>query len=70
MLSIPVIGIGAGADVDGQVLVMQDMLGITTEFKPRFLRRYADLYAVITSAVGKYVEDVKAKNFPNEDEKY
>jgi 3-methyl-2-oxobutanoate hydroxymethyltransferase len=70
MLNIPVIGIGAGPDVDGQVLVMQDMLGITNEFKPRFLRRYADLHAVITSAVGKYVEDVKAKNFPNQEEKY
>jgi len=70
MLHIPVIGIGAGPDVDGQVLVMQDMLGITQEFKPRFLRRYADLNAVITGAVGKYVEDVKAKSFPNEDEKY
>ncbi|MCE2995558.1 MAG: 3-methyl-2-oxobutanoate hydroxymethyltransferase [Cyclobacteriaceae bacterium] len=69
-LEIPVIGIGAGADVDGQVLVMQDMLGITTEFKPRFLRRYADLNSVITKAVNKYVEDVKAKDFPNEDERY
>jgi 3-methyl-2-oxobutanoate hydroxymethyltransferase len=69
-LEIPVIGIGAGADVDGQVLVMQDMLGITTEFKPRFLRRYADLNSVITKAVNKYVEDVKAKDFPNEEEKY
>lgn len=70
MLHIPVIGIGAGPEVDGQVLVMQDMLGITQEFKPRFLRRYADLHTVITDAVGKYVEDVKAKDFPNEDEKY
>ena len=70
MLTIPLIGIGAGPDVDGQVLVMQDMLGITQEFKPRFLRRYADLYAVITGAVQKYVEDVKAKSFPNEKEKY
>jgi 3-methyl-2-oxobutanoate hydroxymethyltransferase len=69
-LIIPAIGIGAGPDVDGQVLVMQDMLGITKEFKPRFLRRYADLHSVITSAVGKYVEDVKAKSFPNEEEKY
>ncbi len=70
MLTIPVIGIGAGPDVDGQVLVMQDMLGITKEFAPRFLRRYADLHTTITSAVEKYVEDVKAKTFPNEDEKY
>lgn len=69
-LEIPVIGIGAGPDVDGQVLVMQDMLGITTEFKPRFLRRYADLSTVITKAVNKYVEDVKAKDFPNQEEKY
>ncbi|MFM8914173.1 MAG: 3-methyl-2-oxobutanoate hydroxymethyltransferase [Flammeovirgaceae bacterium] len=69
-LHIPVIGIGAGPDVDGQVLVMQDMLGITQEFKPRFLRRYADLNSVITQAVGKYVDDVKAKDFPNQDEKY
>jgi len=69
-LHIPVIGIGAGPDVDGQVLVMQDMLGITHEFKPRFLRRYADLNSVITQAVGKYVDDVKAKDFPNQDEKY
>lgn len=69
-LSIPVIGIGAGPDVDGQVLVMQDMLGITQEFKPRFLRRYADLNSVITGAVNKYVSDVKAKDFPSQDEKY
>jgi 3-methyl-2-oxobutanoate hydroxymethyltransferase len=69
-LQIPVIGIGAGPEVDGQVLVMQDMLGITQEFKPRFLRRYADLNSVITGAVNKYVDDVKKKSFPNEDEKY
>jgi 3-methyl-2-oxobutanoate hydroxymethyltransferase len=69
-LQIPVIGIGAGPDVDGQVLVMQDMLGITSEFKPRFLRRYADLNSVITKAVNKYVDDVKAKEFPNQEEKY
>lgn len=69
-LKIPVIGIGAGPEVDGQVLVMQDMLGITKEFKPRFLRRYADLHSVVTGAVNKYVEDVKAKTFPNEEEKY
>ena len=70
MLTIPMIGIGAGPDVDGQVLVMQDMLGITQEFKPRFLRRYADLNGIITGAVEKYVDDVKAKSFPNEEEKY
>jgi len=70
MLSIPVIGIGAGADVDGQVLVMQDMLGITQKFSPRFLRRYADLKTVVTDAVGKYIEDVKSRSFPNDKEKY
>ena len=69
-LQIPVIGIGAGPDVDGQVLVMQDMLGITQEFKPRFLRRYADLNSLINSAVSHYVEDVKKRSFPSEDEKY
>ena len=69
-LKIPVIGIGAGPDVDGQVLVMQDMLGITQEFKPRFLRRYADLNSIMTKAIGKYVVDVKAKDFPNQEEKY
>src|SRR3954468_4652260 len=69
-VKIPVIGIGAGPDVDGQVLVMQDMLGISQEFKPRFLRRYADLNAIITGAVNQYVEDVKGKAFPNADEKY
>src|SRR6188768_2553342 len=68
-VTIPTIGIGAGADVDGQVLVMQDMLGISKEFKPRFLRRYADLHSIITGAVGKYVEDVKARDFPNQEEK-
>ena len=69
-IQIPTIGIGAGQDCVGQVLVMQDMLGITKEFKPRFLRRYADLDSVITKAVTSYVSDVKAKDFPNEDEKY
>lgn len=69
-IQIPTIGIGAGPDCDGQVLVMQDMLGITKEFKPRFLRRYADLDTVITKAVTSYVSDVKAKDFPNEEEKY
>jgi 3-methyl-2-oxobutanoate hydroxymethyltransferase len=67
---IPTIGIGAGADVDGQVLVMQDMLGINKEFKPRFLRRYADLDSIVSGAVEQYVSDVKAKDFPNQDEKY
>lgn len=69
-LHIPVIGIGAGPDVDGQVLVMQDMLGINQDFKPRFLRRYADLHTVITHAVGKYITDVKAKDFPSKEEMY
>ena len=69
-ISIPVIGIGAGAGVDGQVLVMQDLLGITQEFNPRFLRRYADLYNIINSAVENYISDVKEKNFPNEEEQY
>jgi 3-methyl-2-oxobutanoate hydroxymethyltransferase len=69
-IHIPTIGIGAGADTDGQVLVMQDMLGINKEFKPRFLRRYADLDSIITGAVKNYVSDVKSKSFPNEDEKY
>jgi len=69
-INIPTIGIGAGPDTDGQVLVMQDMLGITKEFKPRFLRRYADLDSQITKAVTNYVSDVKSKDFPNEEEKY
>lgn len=69
-LLIPTIGIGAGADTDGQVLVMQDMLGINKDFKPRFLRHYADLHGSITTAVSNYVNDVKAKDFPNEEEKY
>jgi 3-methyl-2-oxobutanoate hydroxymethyltransferase len=69
-LNIPIIGIGAGPDVDGQVLVMQDMLGINKDFKPRFLRRYADLHSIVTDAVGNYVADVKAKTFPSDKEKY
>lgn len=69
-VQIPTIGIGAGPDTDGQVLVMQDMLGINKEFKPRFLRRYADLDSIVTNAVSNYVSDVKSKEFPNEDEKY
>jgi 3-methyl-2-oxobutanoate hydroxymethyltransferase len=66
----PVIGIGAGSGVDGQVLVMHDLLGITREFKPRFLRRYLNLYDDIRNAVGRYVEDVKSGDFPNEKEQY
>ncbi|MFC0263051.1 3-methyl-2-oxobutanoate hydroxymethyltransferase [Fontibacter flavus] len=69
-VSIPVIGIGAGGNVDGQVLVVHDMLGITQEFKPRFLRQYADLQTIITEAVQHYIQDVKAKDFPNENESY
>jgi len=70
ILTIPVIGIGAGGGVDGQVLVTHDMLGMTHEFNPRFLRRYADLYAVMTDSVKQYVEDVKSLDFPNEKEQY
>jgi len=69
-VDVPTIGIGAGPNVDGQVLVMQDMLGITKEFKPRFLRRYADLHQTVTGAVKQYVKDVKAADFPNNEEKY
>ncbi len=69
-ISIPVIGIGAGGGVDGQVLVYHDMVGLTKEFNPRFLRRYANLNDVITSAVGSYVKDVKSKDFPNKNEQY
>ena len=69
-LKIPIIGIGAGADVDGQVLVLHDMLGITQEFSPRFLRRYHNLYQEVKGAVEAYVYDVKSLDFPNEKEKY
>ncbi|MBK7885605.1 MAG: 3-methyl-2-oxobutanoate hydroxymethyltransferase [Chitinophagaceae bacterium] len=69
-LSIPTIGIGAGGNCDGQVLVMHDMLGINTEFKPRFLRKYLDLFEQITGAVQHYVKDVKGRYFPNEGEQY
>ncbi|MCC5916003.1 MAG: 3-methyl-2-oxobutanoate hydroxymethyltransferase [Cryomorphaceae bacterium] len=69
-VDIPVIGIGAGGGVDGQVLVLHDMLGMTHQFSPRFLRRYLSLYEEITQAVSRYVEDVKLKHFPNEDEQY
>ena len=69
-LTIPVIGIGAGPDVDGQVLVMHDMLGITQEFKPRFLRAYADLNQIMTQAFQQYISDVKTKDFPNSSESY
>ncbi len=69
-ISIPVIGIGAGGDVDGQVLVLHDMLGMTHEFHPRFLRRYLNLYEDINGAVQSYISDVKSADFPNEKEQY
>ncbi len=69
-VKIPVIGIGAGVDVDGQVLVLHDMLGMTHEFNPRFLRRYLNLSKDIDDAVKAYVNDVKSKKFPNEKEQY
>ena len=70
MLSIPVIGIGAGPGVDGQVLVFHDLVGMTHEFHPRFLRRYLNLYEEITGAIGQYVRDVKSVDFPNDNESY
>jgi len=69
-ISIPVIGIGAGSGVDGQVLVIHDMLGMNNEFSPRFLRRYLNLYEQMTKAIGNYVADVKSKDFPNKNEQY
>ncbi|MGO4773777.1 3-methyl-2-oxobutanoate hydroxymethyltransferase [Flavobacterium sp. W22_SRS_FK3] len=69
-ISIPVIGIGAGGGVDGQVLVIHDMLGMNNEFSPRFLRRYLNLYQEMTSAIGQYVTDVKSSDFPNSNEQY
>jgi 3-methyl-2-oxobutanoate hydroxymethyltransferase len=69
-VKVPIIGIGAGNGVDGQVLVSHDMLGITHEFKPRFLRRYLELYDDIKEAVEQYVADVKSKDFPNDNEQY
>lgn len=69
-LTIPTIGIGAGVDCDGQVLVLHDMLGITQEFSPRFLRRYADLENTIEAAITGYISDVRAKSFPSDDESY
>ena len=68
--SIPIIGIGAGGYVDGQVLVMHDMLGINNAFSPRFLRRYSNLHAIISEAVEHYISDVKSNDFPNEKESY
>ena len=69
-LNIPTIGIGAGPHCDGQVLVLHDMLGITKDFSPRFLRRYADLGDAIDNAVKQYITDVRSGDFPNEDESY
>jgi 3-methyl-2-oxobutanoate hydroxymethyltransferase len=69
-ITIPTIGIGAGAGVDGQVLVLHDLLGITHEFNPRFLRRYMNLYEDISNAVGEYIQDVRSGDFPNQDECY
>ena len=69
-VKIPIIGIGAGPDVDGQVLVLHDMLGITQEFSPRFLRRYHNLYDEIKGAVENYIHDVKSHDFPNAKEQY
>lgn len=69
-LSIPTIGIGAGAQCDGQVLVTHDMLGLNKEFNPRFLRRYADMHSGMTEAVQSYIQDVKSGDFPNEQEQY
>jgi 3-methyl-2-oxobutanoate hydroxymethyltransferase len=69
-LKIPVIGIGAGSGVDGQVLVLHDMIGMTNEFNPRFLRRYMNLYESMTKSIGQYVSDVKTSEFPNSDEQY
>jgi len=69
-VSVPVIGIGAGPHTDGQVLVTHDMLGITKDFKPRFLRRYTDLFTIMTNAVQSYIRDVKEKDFPSDEEAY
>ena len=69
-ISIPVIGIGAGGGVDGQVLVIHDMLGMNNEFNPRFLRRYMNLYEEMTNSISQYVKDVKSEDFPNDEEQY
>jgi 3-methyl-2-oxobutanoate hydroxymethyltransferase len=69
-VSVPIIGIGAGNGVDGQVLVVHDMLGINNEFSPRFLRKYANLYDIMTEAVKNYIEDVRSGDFPNQNEQY
>ena len=69
-VSIPIIGIGAGSDVDGQVLVVHDLIGLTTEFNPRFLRRYMNLFEDMKKAIENYVSDVKSVEFPNQNEQY
>jgi 3-methyl-2-oxobutanoate hydroxymethyltransferase len=69
-INIPVIGIGAGGGVDGQVLVLHDMVGMTQEFHPRFLRRYMNLHEEMTTAISEYVHDVKSSEFPNKNEQY
>ena len=69
-LTVPIIGIGAGSHVDGQVLVLQDMLGMNKDFSPRFLRRYLDLNSLVGNAVKKYSTDIKSGDFPNEEEQY
>jgi 3-methyl-2-oxobutanoate hydroxymethyltransferase len=69
-ITIPVIGIGAGGGVDGQVLVTHDMLGMTHEFSPRFLRRYLNLYESMSGAFQQYIKDVKSRDFPNDSEQY
>jgi 3-methyl-2-oxobutanoate hydroxymethyltransferase len=69
-ISIPTIGIGAGAACDGQVLVVHDMVGLTKGFRPRFLRQYLDLYDQMNGAVKSYITDVKSNDFPNEKEQY
>ncbi len=70
LVSVPTIGIGAGPNCDGQVLVLHDMLGLNKDFSPRFLRRYSDLHEIMKDAVGRYVYDVKSGDFPNETEQY
>ena len=69
-ITIPTIGIGAGRHVDGQVLVLHDMLGITQDFSPRFLRRYHNLFEEIKGAVSNYIDDVRSRDFPSEKEQY
>lgn len=69
-ICVPTIGIGAGNGTDGQILVIDDMLGMTKGFSPRFLRRYADLNSIMTDAIGNYITDVKSSDFPNEQESY